>query len=143
MTLSRSTFPNRLPHEAVLERFKALWKNEQSEQEKTRLSSKKNNKGSDKRALVESMLTFALKELEKTLRRRKNGKMSVVKAFVVGNTLTYFHVGALEYLETQRLKQLGQRAAHIQRTVRGFHARKNYQRLYGAVVLLDSLAFVR
>lgn len=107
VTISRSAFPNRLDHRACLERFKVL--------NKTKGKKKKKEKDKpDPREEVTKMLDVALASLE------KSGK----KSYVVGKTRVYFRAGALEYLETERMKGWDVWALDIQRVTRGWLVRK-------------------
>jgi len=108
VTISRSAFPNRLDHRACLERFKVL--------NKVKGGKKKGKDAhkSDHKEDVIKLLDKALAALE------KDG----VKAFVVGKTRVYFRMGALEFLETERLKGFDQWAVDIQRVYRGWLIRK-------------------
>jgi myosin V len=131
VTISRSAFPNRLEHAVVLERFRAVW------QKGAHHHAEKVDKTCDietkDKHLVDSMLTSALKHLETT----KEDK--VVKAFVMGNTRTYFRAGALEFLENERVKCLSRWAVEIQRITRRYIARTQYVRLKRIAVYLESL----
>merc|ERR1711937_1134012 len=69
----------------------------------------------------EALLSSALKPLEKT----EEGK--TVKAFVVGKTRSYFRMGALEYLEANRTKEMGSQVVSIQRYIRGWFIRKDHK----------------
>merc|ERR1712032_1297025 len=60
-------------------------------------------------------------DMEKT----EEGK--TVKAFVVGKTRSYFRMGALEYLEANRTKEMGSQVVSIQRFIRGWFIRKDHQ----------------
>ena len=51
----------------------------------------------------------------------ENGK--VVKAFAVGKTKTFFRAGALEFLESGRMRGLDAQATTIQRAARGWLSR--------------------
>jgi len=69
----------------------------------------------------DALLSSALKPLEKT----EGGK--TVKAFVVGKTRSYFRMGALEYLEANRTKEMGSQVVSIQRYIRGWFIRKDHK----------------
>jgi myosin V len=121
VTISRSAFPNRLDHKIVLDRFKSLWlKGEHIEIEEIAAGYTPEERT---RALVRGMLAKALFKLEKS----KDG--TAIQAFVIGKTRTYFRAGALEYLESERLKGLGNWAVELQRCVRKFMARSRYLKL--------------
>ncbi|KAG7372107.1 myosin C [Nitzschia inconspicua] len=115
VTLARSAFPNRLEHTLILNRFMFL------------LPSKHRNKWKslnlhdpeDQKDASEMLLTQALEPLV-----GKNG----VKAFVIGRSKAYFRGGALEYLESMRLKALEIPATKIQAVFRGHLARTVVER---------------
>merc|ERR1712224_368130 len=69
----------------------------------------------------DALLSSALKPLEKT----EGGK--TVKAFVVGKSRSYFRMGALEYLEANRTKEMGSQVVSIQRYIRGWFIRKDHK----------------
>lgn len=130
VTISRSAFPNRLEHEVVLDRFKSLRPKEQvatwKEMQSKLLPEDRN------RVMVEILLSCALKKLEST------NEGTVTKAFVIGKTRTYFRAGALEHLESERLKALGRWAVHIERHCRGFVARSKYLKIRVATTKCQS-----
>lgn len=47
--------------------------------------------------------------------------------FVTGKTRSYFRMGALEYLEANRTKEMGSTVVSIQRYIRGWFIRKDHQ----------------
>ena len=102
VTISRSAFPNRLDHRSCLERFKMLKKAGSQEKEKETKES------------VNQLLTSVLEPM----------KDDDVEAFVVGKTRVYFRVGALEYLEHERMKGWDKWAVDIQRVTRGWLVRR-------------------
>jgi myosin-5 len=119
VTISRSAFPNRLEHEVVLDRFKSL--RPMSENGTTWKEMQINLLPEDKsRVMAAILLASALKKLETV------DNEVVVKSFVIGKTRTYFRAGALEHLESERLKALGRWAVQIQRRSRGFVARSQF-----------------
>lgn len=131
VTISRSAFPNRLEHEIVLDRFKALWRkgeHHHAEEDAAALIEPEERL----KRLVDSMLTFALKAMEAV----KDG--NVVKAFVMGKTRTYFRAGALEYLENERVKCLSRWAVEIQRVARLYVARSRYVRSRKGAICMES-----
>merc|ERR1711937_932427 len=73
----------------------------------------------------DALLTCALKPMEKT----EGGK--TVMAFVVGKTRSYFRMGALEYLEANRTKEMGSQVVSIQRYIRGWFIRKDHKQADG------------
>lgn len=121
VTISRSAFPNRLEHEIVLDRFKALWvKGEQHDSTEGTSDSV--------RSAVEHLLTMALKSMEKMQGEK------VTRAFVIGKTRAYFRVGALEHLEADRLNGLSKWAIEIQRVGRGFVEKRKYSKMRYAAI---------
>eukprot|EP00522_Entomoneis_paludosa_P018802 CAMPEP_0172440310 /NCGR_PEP_ID=MMETSP1065-20121228/970_1 /TAXON_ID=265537 /ORGANISM="Amphiprora paludosa, Strain CCMP125" /LENGTH=1156 /DNA_ID=CAMNT_0013189097 /DNA_START=168 /DNA_END=3638 /DNA_ORIENTATION=- len=104
VTISRSAFPNRLDHRSCLERFKMLVKKK----------GKKTEDYSDAKEGVVALLSKALKPMA------KDG----VQAFVVGKTRVYFRLGALEFLENERMKGWDKWALDIQRVTRGWLVRR-------------------
>lgn len=126
VTISRSAFPNRLEHEVVLDRFKSLWTkgNHRTSDENADLNGPQEGVKKD----VDHLLTSALKCLE----TEKDG--GLVKAFVIGKTRAYFRAGALEHLESERLKGLGVWAVEIERIVRGFVKRSQFVKKRNAAI---------
>lgn len=135
VTISRSAFPNRLEHDIVLDRFKALWQkgdhHQLADDEGTAASIDPDERSKN---LVDRMLTAALKTME----AEKDGGV-VVKAFVMGKTRAYFRAGALEHLETERVKCLSRWAVEIQCIVRTYLARSRFVRMLWSVIRLESL----
>jgi myosin-5 len=121
VTLSRSAFPNRLENKTVRFKFSGMW-------DRSKYPSKGNDKEAEEKLSCdcEALLTCALKELEV---KGKDGK--VVRAFVVGKTRSYFRMGALEYLEANRTKEMGSTAVSIQRYIRGWFIRKETKQADG------------
>ena len=107
VVISRSAFPNRLDHRACVERFKILNKREKGKK-------KDKNEKIDYKVAVTELLGRILKPLE------KDGK----EAFVVGKTRAYFRQGALEYIESERMKGWEPWALDLQRVLRGWLERK-------------------
>lgn len=135
VTISRSAFPNRLEHDIVLDRFKALWRSKAQQREALETVMELTDEPTlQSKCMADSLLTSAMEELE-----TMSDAGSPVKAFVMGITRTYFRAGALEFLEAERLKRLGFWAADIQRIVRGFCKRRIYKRLRRVAVVLASI----
>jgi len=105
VTISRSAFPNRLDHRACLERFKVLTGKKKKGEK---------NEKVDAKVEVQALMEKALESL------KDDGK----EAFVVGKTRVYFKMGALEFLEQERMKGWDQWAYDIQRITRGWLIRK-------------------
>merc|ERR1711971_626674 len=120
VTLSRSAFPNRIENKTAKFKFSSMW-------DRSKFPSKGKGDMEPAEKLkhdCEALLTCALKPMEKT----EGGK--TVKAFVVGKTRSYFRMGALEYLEANRTKEMGSQVVSIQRYIRGWFIRKDHQQAY-------------
>lgn len=114
VTLSRSAFPNRIENKTVRFKFSSMWDRIKFPS----TSTKDMDEAVKLKHDCEALLTCALKSREET----SNGK--TVKAFVVGKTRSYFRMGALEYLEANRTKEMGNQSLSIQRYIRGWLIRK-------------------
>jgi myosin-5 len=118
VTLSRSAFPNRLDNKDVRQRYASMW-------ERSKYPSKATDSTPPEEKLsmdCDALLLSALKCREET---SSDGK--VVKASVTGKTRSYFRMGALEYLEANRTREMGTIAVSIQRFIRGWIIRKETQ----------------
>lgn len=121
VTLSRSAFPNRLENKTVRFKFSSMW-----DRSKFPSMGKGDLDPNEKLKFdCEALLTCALKPLE----TKEDGK--AVKAFVVGKTRSYFRMGALEFLEANRTKEMGTQAVSIQRYIRGWFIRKETKQADG------------
>lgn len=120
VTLSRSAFPNRLENKTVRFKFSGMW-------DRSKFPSKGNGKEADEKLSCDcdALLSCALKDMEIV----ENGK--TVKAFVVGKTRSYFRMGALEYLEANRTKEMGSTVVSLQRYIRGWFVRKETKQADG------------
>ena len=117
ITLSRSAFPNRIDNKTAKYKFSSMW-----DRSKFPSKSKGDMEPAEKlKHDCEALLTCALKPMEETV----DGK--VVKMFVTGKTRSYFRMGALEYLEANRTKEMGSTVVSIQRYIRGWFIRKDHQ----------------
>ncbi|KAL3939310.1 MAG: hypothetical protein SGBAC_005952 [Bacillariaceae sp.] len=114
VTLSRSAFPNRLDNKTVRFKFSSMWDRSQFPTKATKEMSPEEKLTKD----CEALLSSALKPREEM----EDGK--VVKAFVCGKTRSYFRMGALEFLEANRTKEMGSQSLHIQRYIRGWLIRR-------------------
>lgn len=114
ITIARSAFPNRLPNSVVLARYSNMWDHALYPSKKTEVMSVMEKRHWDCKANMES----ALKSLE-----YKDADGKTVQVFVVGKTKTFFKIGALEFLEANRMTGLDQNAVVIQRAARGWLAR--------------------
>jgi myosin-5 len=109
VTISRSAFPNRLDHRACISRFKVL-------------SKVKRKKGDppepemEPKDAVVKMLTPPMENFKSV----DDGRAS----FVVGKTRVYFKMGALEFLEAERMRGWDVWALDLQRYTRGWLIRK-------------------
>ncbi|KAL3941229.1 MAG: hypothetical protein SGBAC_004375 [Bacillariaceae sp.] len=129
VTISRSAFPNRLEHLVVLAKFKSVFPkgnhikvlNDQHLDPEERIF-----------LAVEILLTIALKKMEI---ERDN---SIFRAFVMGKSRAYFRAGALEFLEGERLRYLGDFATVLQTKARSSVARSKYLNFKQAIVSLQS-----
>jgi len=137
VTISRVAFPNRLMHETALERFACLGGIDFDLD--TLVAQKKPISENDETGFRDAV-TSLLNELLHTL-ETKDEQGELVKAFECGRSRVYFRLGALEYLEGERLKALGVFAIKIERMARGFTARSKFWKLRDAAI--DSQAFAR
>ncbi|VEU34937.1 unnamed protein product [Pseudo-nitzschia multistriata] len=114
VTLSRSAFPNRIENKTAKFKFASMW-------ERSRFPSKGTDDMEEAEKLKHdctALLTCALKDF------KSNEKGSI---FVVGKTRSYFRMGALEYLEANRTKEMGSQVVSIQRFIRGWFIRKEFE----------------
>jgi len=102
VTISRVAFPNRLPHETALTRFSCL----------TAISS---DGKQPKKAQIFDLMKILLSEF-----KGEGNKTADKDVFACGKSRVYFKVGALEYLESKRVKKLAILATTLQRIVRGY-----------------------
>merc|ERR1712176_509073 len=117
VTLSRSAFPNRIENKAVKFKFSSMW-----DRSKYPSKGKSNMEEAEKLKFdCDALLTSALKGFEP-----KDGDKNR-KIFVVGKTRSYFRMGALEYLEANRTKEMGSQVVSIQRYIRGWFIRKDHK----------------
>mmetsp|Transcript_25322 Transcript_25322/g.51923 ORF Transcript_25322/g.51923 Transcript_25322/m.51923 type:complete len:1182 (+) Transcript_25322:101-3646(+) len=117
VTLSRSAFPNRIENKSTKFKFSSMW-------DRTKYPSKGTSDMEPAEKLkhdCEALLKSALKDF-KLSDGEKNKKI-----FVVGKTRSYFKMGALEYLEANRTKEMGSQVVSIQRYIRGWQIRKDFQ----------------
>lgn len=114
VTITRSAFPNRLEHAQAYRRFMPL-----------KPAGAKADK-SDVVACLEELMDSALKSVEET---DKFGNLK--KGFVIGKTKIYFRAGAMEFLESERLKGCDKWAMILQRIYRGYVVRKQYSGMNG------------
>jgi myosin V len=110
VTITRSAFPNRLDHDSVLDRFRHL--------------AIKSDMHGTRREQVDNLLGRLL------LHMSKDSDSHNIKAYAVGKTRTYFRAGALEFLESERIKGFEPATLIIQRVARGFIIRKRRRNFY-------------
>jgi len=116
VTLSRSAFPNRIDNKTVKFKFSSMW-------DRTKFPSKGKSDMEPAERLkcdCEALLACALKNFKP---QQDEGK----DIFVVGKTRSYFRMGALEYLEANRTKEMGGQVVSIQRYIRGWFIRKDHK----------------
>jgi len=114
VTLSRSAFPNRIENKAVKFKFATMW-------DKKKYPSKATEDMDEEEGLkldCQALLACALKDFK----TKETGSI-----FVIGKSRSYFRMGALEYLEANRTKEMGSQVAEIQRYIRGWFIRKEFQ----------------
>jgi len=117
VTLSRSAFPNRIENKTVKFKFSSMW-------DRSKYPSKGRADMDPAEKLkydCDALLTCALKSFESM----EGDKLK--KIFVVGKTRSYFRMGALEYLEANRTKEMGSQVVSIQRYIRGWFIRKDHK----------------
>ena len=117
VTISRVSFPNRLPHESALYRFSCISSNRQHEFE------------SDDKSAVQMLMKDILNEFD-----------DETEGYAIGKSRIYFKAGALEFLEAKRMQKLGVLATSVQKIIRGFVQRSAYRRLQATTIFLQSLA---
>lgn len=133
VTISRSAFPNRLEHVVVLERFKNM---KPKGDHFTVLKDMSLDILERQAKATDMLLTLTLKDME--VAKGPDGTGGKMRAFVMGRTRAYFRAGALEFLEGERIKQLGAFASVVQRMVRGWVQRSKYGRFYQATIRLQA-----
>jgi len=117
VTLSRSAFPNRIDNKTVKFKFSSMW-----DRSKYPSKGRSDMEPAEKLKLdCDALLTCALKHFE----TQEGDKLK--KIFVVGKTRSYFRMGALEYLEANRTKEMGSQVVSIQRYIRGWFVRKDHK----------------
>lgn len=130
VTISRSSFPNRLSHRYTLERFSTLI---------NRSFNPPPNDGDDDPALSQYCHDEAEKLLPKILAGYDKSKSGIDLApFCLGKTRVYFRAGALEYLENERVKSFSTHAILLQKIIRGFIALQMYRKLRQAAIRIQS-----
>ena len=118
ITMAMSSFLNRLQFDTALDRFSILSKQNRSTFTNFWLTR------SNLKMSVQTMLDILLKPMEFIAHEGE-----ITKAFVCGESRVYFRPGALEYLESERLKIFERSAVVIQCFVRCMIARSKYNSL--------------
>jgi myosin heavy subunit len=111
VTISRSAFPNRLTHKGCIDRFKVL-----SKEKKVEGAPELEPKDEIVKLLTPPMVNF---------KGENDGKPS----FVVGISRVYFKMGALEFLEAERMRSWDTWAVDIQKVARGWLSRRVAQKV--------------
>jgi myosin heavy subunit len=109
VTISRSAFPNKLSNTVVLVRYSHLKDRRLKSKTSVGMTTAEQNAKESK-----LLMSAALKEKEIS----KDGK--IIQAFVVGKTKTFFRAGALEWLESNRVRDFDDDVVILQRAVRAF-----------------------
>jgi len=118
VTLSRSAFPNRIENKTCKFKFSSMW-------DRSKFPSKgtADMEPADKlKHDCEALLLCALKPFA-----AQGGEGKTTDIFVCGKTRSYFRLGALEYLEANRTKEMGSQVVSIQRYIRGWYIRKDFK----------------
>jgi len=117
VTLSRSAFPNRIDNKTVKFKYSSMW-----DRNKYPSKGRSDMDPAEKLKLdCEALLTCALKDFKGSAEDLHK------KIFVVGKTRSYFRMGALEYLEANRTREMGSQVVSIQRYIRGWFIRKDHK----------------
>ena len=121
ITISRETFPNRLPYDVIWERFECLDRPSSGQMQEDEL---KNS--------VESLLKSLL---VKPFTRADGAR---VPSFACGRTRVYFRTGALEHLESDRMEYYSFYAAKIGNWYRSTIARVKFVRIKNMATALQA-----
>ena len=125
ITISRSVFPNRLDNSIVLARYAHLYGKDATIEKKLNgvQTDGSMTPAEERVAKCKALMTHALASQASV-----DDKGRVIQAFVVGNTRTYFRAGALEWLESTRMRGLDFQASTIQKAARGFLVRSTFRK---------------
>jgi myosin-5 len=116
VTISRLSFPNRLTHQIALDRFACISFHSFHKFE------------ADVQGTINILMGEILSDFD-----------GQDESFVCGKTRVYFKAGALEFLESERMRRLGILAGTIQKMIRGHILRSKYHELRDASIYLQSL----
>jgi myosin heavy subunit len=130
ITISRETFPNRLPYDDIWERFECL---DQDCANANRPSSGQMQEDELNNS-VESLLKYLL---VKPFTRADGAR---VPSFACGRTRVYFRTGALEHLESDRMEYYSFYAAKIGNWYRSTIARVKFVRIKNMATALQARA---
>jgi myosin-5 len=125
IVISRESFPNRLPYELVMKRFRFL--------EYKFLDCHLNS--GDIKVDAENLLNYLFAG------RTVDSHQGKVKVFACGKSRVYFRAGALEFIETTRQDYYAQRAVQLQAWMRSLLLRQRFVTLKRGMIRLQS--FVR
>mmetsp|Transcript_22722 Transcript_22722/g.30067 ORF Transcript_22722/g.30067 Transcript_22722/m.30067 type:complete len:1036 (-) Transcript_22722:432-3539(-) len=125
VTISRVAFPNRLTHETAVQRFRCLASAE-ARHELDELNDKPKEQ-------IDVLLGELLNDFKAKGEEDK-------KAYESGKTRVYFRTGALEHLESKRIKAMSEHASNINKMIRGFIARASFPRLREKAIAAQALA---
>lgn len=114
VTLSRSAFPNRIENTLAKNKFSGMWDRQKYPTTGNSDMEPDVETSHDCKAILASALA--------DFKSKDEGSI-----FVVGKTRSYFRTGALEYLEANRAKAMGSQVVGIQRFIRGWFIRKQFQ----------------
>ena len=131
VTISRSAFPNRLHNASVLEQFNFLWP-------KSGIHSSEQMMEQRYKADITTLFSNAFKDFTVKEELSGDGMMIKKSPYVIGHTRTYFRAGALEYLESQRLRGMSLWAVEIQKVFRGIHQRRKYKNQIVSIIRLQT-----
>jgi myosin V len=129
--ISRAAYPNRLPHDECLRRFRLLHAGRTDQQAAGKaLAAAGKDEGVAAAAAVRRLLEELLPPGSSAATGRQRWEM--------GRTRVYFAKGALEELEERRLGVLASNATTVQRYWRGTRQRGAYRRQRAAAVVVES-----
>ena len=122
IVISRESFPNRLPYDLVMKRFRFL---------EYKFPDCHLNSG-DVKVDAETLLNYLLAG------RTVDSHQGKVKPFACGKTRVYFRAGALESIETIRQDYYAERAIQIQAWIRSHLLRQHFLALKQGMIRIQS-----
>ena len=123
VAVSRAAYPNRLNHDSVFGRYSCLSINQPLERNLETL---------------QGLILDILNDFNPTNSTTVSEK--ALKSFAIGRTRVYFGIGALEFLESKRIRKLADCATAIQKKARGAAARIRFLNLRAAAIKIQSFA---